>query len=117
MIDHVRPAQLPAWFAAAPEGSQPLVLDVREPWELQTASVRADGFELVAIPMGELPARLAELEPARQAQRPIACLCHHGARSMQVAMFLQNRGFTQIANIAGGIDAWSAERDPGIARY
>ena len=117
MIDHVRPAQLSAWFASAPEGSRPLVLDVREPWELQTASVRADGFELVAIPMGELPARLAELEPARQAQRPIACLCHHGGRSMQVASFLKGRGFAHVANIAGGINAWSAEVDPTVPRY
>ena len=93
MIDHVRPAQLSAWFASAPEGSRPLVLDVREPWELQTASVRADGFELVAIPMGELPARLAELDPAR----PIACLCHHGARSLRVASFLQHHGFEPVS--------------------
>lgn len=113
MIDHVRPAQLSAWFAAAPEGSQPLVLDVREPWELQTASVRADGFELVTIPMGELAARLAELNPAR----PIACLCHHGARSLRVAAFLQHNGFEQLANITGGIDAWSHENDPAVPRY
>ncbi|MNS85265.1 molybdopterin biosynthesis protein MoeB [compost metagenome] len=113
MIDHVRPAQLLAWFAAAPEGSQPLVLDVREPWELQTASVRADGFELVAIPMGELPTRLDELNPAR----PIACLCHHGARSLRVAAFLQHNGFEQLANITGGIDAWSHENDPAVPRY
>lgn len=113
MIDHVRPAQLSAWFAAAPEGSQPLVLDVREPWELQTASVRADGFELVAIPMGELPGRLAELDPTR----PIACLCHHGARSLRVASFLQHNGFEQLANITGGIDAWSHENDPTVPRY
>ncbi|PJI97612.1 rhodanese-related sulfurtransferase [Acidovorax sp. 69] len=113
MIDHVRPAQLSAWFATAPEGSQPLVLDVREPWELQTASVRADGFELVAIPMGDLPTRLAELNPGR----PIACLCHHGARSLRVAAFLQSNGFEQLANITGGIDAWSHENDPGVPRY
>lgn len=113
MIDHVRPAQLLAWFASAPEGSQPLVLDVREPWELQTASVRADGFELVAIPMGELPGRLAELDPTR----PIACLCHHGARSLRVASFLQHNGFEQLANITGGIDAWSHENDPTVPRY
>ena len=113
MIDHVRPAQLSAWFASAPEGSRPVVLDVREPWELQTASVRADGFELVAIPMGELPARLAELDPAR----PIACLCHHGARSLRVAAFLQHHGFEQLANITGGIDAWSHESDPAVPRY
>ena len=117
MIDHVRPAQLSAWFAAAPEGSQPLVLDVREPWELQTASVRAEGFELVAIPMGELPARLAELDAALQAQRPIACLCHHGARSAQVAHFLIQNGFTAVVNVHGGIDAWSQQRDPGVPTY
>lgn len=113
MIDHVRPAQLSAWFAAAPEGSQPLVLDVREPWELQTASVRADSFELVAIPMGELPTRLDELNPAR----PIACLCHHGARSLRVAAFLQHNGYEHLANITGGIDAWSHENDPAVPRY
>ncbi|MFN7153880.1 MAG: rhodanese-like domain-containing protein [Acidovorax sp.] len=113
MIDHVRPAQLSAWFAAAPEGSHPLVLDVREPWELQTASVRADGFELVAIPMGELPTRLDELNPAR----PIACLCHHGARSLRVAVFLQHNGYEHLANITGGIDAWSHENDPAVPRY
>ena len=114
MIDHVRPAQLSAWFASAPAGSQPVVLDVREPWELQTASVRPeDGFELVAIPMGELPARLAELDRTR----PIACLCHHGARSLRVAAFLQQNGFDQLANITGGIDAWSHERDTTVPRY
>lgn len=113
MIDHVRPAQLSAWFAAAPQGGEPLVLDVREPWELQTASVRAEGFELAAIPMGELPARLAELDPAR----PVACLCHHGARSLRVAAFLQHNGFEQVANVTGGIDAWSQERDPAVPRY
>jgi rhodanese-related sulfurtransferase len=113
MIDHVRPAQLSAWFAAAPQGGEPLVLDVREPWELQTASVRAEGFELAAIPMGELPARLAELDPAR----PVACLCHHGARSLRVAAFLRHNGFEQVANVTGGIDAWSQERDPAVPRY
>ena len=113
MIDHVRPAQLSAWFASAPEGSRPLVLDVREPWELQTASVRADGFELVAIPMGELTGRLSELDPTR----PIACLCHHGARSLRVAAFLEHQGFERLANITGGIDVWSHENYPAVPRY
>jgi len=113
MIDHVRPAQLTAWLAAAPEGSRPLVLDVREEWELQTASVSSEGFELVTIPMGQLPERLAELDPTR----PVACLCHHGMRSLRVANFLEHHGFEQIANITGGIDAWSHERDPAVPRY
>jgi rhodanese-related sulfurtransferase len=89
------------------------VLDVREPWERQTASVAPQGFELVAIPMGELPGRLDELDPAR----PIACLCHHGMRSLRVAGFLAQQGFEQVANITGGIDAWSHECDPSVPRY
>ena len=114
MIDQVRPADFDRWIGGRPAGeSPPVVLDVREPWELQAASVKAAGFELVAIPMREIPARLAELDPAR----PVACLCHHGNRSQHVAAFLEQRGFTQVANIAGGIDAWSSERDPGVPRY
>ncbi len=113
MIDHIRPAQLADWIAAAPQGSRPLVLDVRESWELQTASIKPAGFELVTIPMGEIPARLAELDPAR----PVACLCHHGMRSLRVAGFLEHQGYEQVANITGGIDAWSAEVDPAVPRY
>jgi rhodanese-related sulfurtransferase len=112
-IAHVRPAQLTEWLAQASAHGAPLVLDVREPWELQTASVRAEGFELLAVPMGEVPARLQELDPAR----PIACLCHHGARSLRVAAFLAQHGFEQLANVTGGIDAWSHERDPAVPRY
>ena len=89
------------------------MLDVREPHELQMASVKADGFSLLAIPMGVIPPRLTELDPAQ----PVACLCHHGGRSMQVANFLASRGFAHVANIAGGINAWSAEVDPTVPRY
>lgn len=113
MIDQVRPSQLSPWFASVAEHGTPLVLDVREPHELAVSSVQADGFELLAIPMGTVPQRLSELDPSR----PVACLCHHGARSMQVAMFLHSHGFTHVANIAGGIDAWSAERDARVPRY
>lgn len=111
MIAQVRPSRLNDWLQA--QGGTPLVLDVREPWELGTASVRPDGFELLAIPMNEIPARLAEVPQ----DRPVACLCHHGARSQRVAMFLDQQGYGKVANIAGGIDAWSQERDPGVPRY
>jgi rhodanese-related sulfurtransferase len=113
MISQIRPSELPQWLRNASEHGTPVVLDVREPHELQIASVTANGFELVAIPMGVIPPRLSELNPAQ----PIACLCHHGGRSMQVAAFLEARGFSHVANIAGGIHAWSAEVDPSIARY
>lgn len=113
MIEQVRPAQLDDWLRRH-AGESPVVLDVREPVELRTAAVQPQpGFELVAIPMGEIPARLGELDPGR----PVACLCHHGARSQRVAMFLAQQGFADVANVAGGIDAWSLERDAGVPRY
>jgi rhodanese-related sulfurtransferase len=111
MIAQVRPSEFDQWLQAQP--GQPLVLDVREPWELQTASVSAAGFELLAIPMNTIPGRLAEVPQ----DRPIACLCHHGGRSQRVAMFLEQQGYTNVANIAGGIEAWARERDPGVPRY
>ncbi len=110
----ITPAQLDDWIAAQGPDATPLVLDVREPWELQTAAVAsAPGYELLPMPMRSVPARLAELD----ADRPIACLCHHGGRSAQVTQFLLNQGFTRVVNIQGGIDLWSRERDPAVPRY
>ena len=113
MISQIRPSQLASWLETARTHGAPAVLDVREPSELRVASIKADGFELLTIPMGVLLARLNELDP----QQPIACLCHHGARSMQVASFLKAQGFAHVANIAGGINAWSIEIDPTVPRY
>ena len=112
MIDQVRPADLAAWFAQDASAA-PVLLDVREAWEVQTASVVPQGFTLVAIPMNEIPGRLAEFDAGQR----IACLCHHGARSQRVAAFLTQNGFADVANVAGGIDAWSATREPAVPRY
>jgi rhodanese-related sulfurtransferase len=109
-------AQLAAWQA---EGLRPVVLDVREPWEVALAALRpgtGEGevdAECLHIPMQQLPQRLAELDPAR----PHAVLCHHGMRSLQVALFLSDRGMPRVCNIAGGIDAWSRRVDPRVACY
>ena len=122
MIVHVRPAQLQAWFTqlaagsdAAPGTAQPtpLVLDVREPWELQTASIKAQGFETLAVPMRSIPEQVAQWDR----KRPVACLCHHGMRSQQVAAFLAHHGFEYVANITGGINAWSQELDTSVPQY
>ena len=116
MIHSIRPAQLNEWLGScqAPGATElPVVLDVREPWEVQTASVKPDGFELVLMPMSSIPARFQELSR----QRPIACLCHHGGRSAQVTYFLKNQGYHDVVNIHGGINAWSTERDPSVPRY
>jgi rhodanese-related sulfurtransferase len=115
LIDQVRPADLPAWIQAqsAAAGSPAVVLAVREAWEVSAASVGARDFSLVHIPMNQIPARSFELDR----QQPVAVLCHHGGRSQRVAMFLEQQGFARVANVAGGIDAWSREVDPAVPRY
>ena len=121
MTPQLDPADFADWrdraTAALAPGVLPVVLDVREPWELQTASVRPEGFTLVALPMREVPARLAELQETLGLAHPIACLCHHGMRSLQVANYLAQSGFAEVVNLQGGIDAWSQRRDPSVARY
>lgn len=113
MIDQVQPAQLQDWIASQAPNGAARVLDVREAWEVQTACVTAQGFELVKIPMHTLPPRIAELDR----DQPIAVLCHHGGRSMQVAAFLVQQGFQHVANIAGGIHAWSSQVDASVPTY
>ena len=113
-IDHVHPAQLSDWLVAnLTEEITPVVLDVREPWEIHSANVKPANGNLVAIPMMQLQARLAELKR----DVPIAVLCHHGVRSLQVARFLAFNGFKTVANISGGIDAWSVDFDANVVRY
>jgi len=85
-------------------------IDVREPWEFATAHIEGS----VAMPMGDVPARAhQELDPDER----IVILCHHGARSLNTAVWLRNQGFEQAQSLRGGIDAWSAEVDPSVARY
>lgn len=95
------------------QSARPLLLDVREPWEAQTASIRIDGIEARLIPMGQIAERFDELDP----QQPVVVYCHHGMRSLQVVAFLSRQGFDSVYNLAGGIDAWSLEVDPSVPRY
>jgi rhodanese-related sulfurtransferase len=88
----------------------PLLLDVREPWEYQTAHIEPSTL----IPMNEIPGR-AHQELDEEA--PILVLCHHGARSLSVAAWLRQQGFDKAQSVSGGIDAWSALIDPTIPRY
>lgn len=101
------------WAGEATGGMAPLLLDVREPWEVQRAAIELDGATTLNLPMGQIPQRLAELDPAQ----PILCICHHGVRSAQVVAFLERAGFESVYNLAGGIDAWSTKVDPAVPRY
>ena len=87
----------------------PVVLDVRTAPERAIARLPGDLW----IPMQEIAARVEELDPARD----VVVYCHVGARSARVAQFLRARGFARVANLVGGIDAWSAEVDPTVPRY
>ena len=84
------------------------ILDVREPWEYDLARIPG----AVLIPLGELTDRAKELDPAR----PLAAYCHHGMRSLQALQFLQGLGFTDLAHLSGGIEAYS-RLDPSVPRY
>ena len=100
--------ELARWLAEA-GNHPPVVLDVREPWEVELASLPGS----VTIPMGRLVAEVSRLDP----DRSTVCLCHHGARSMQVAMFLERQGFSDVVNLTGGIHAWSETVDPAVKTY
>lgn len=105
-MKHMQPAELKALLAA---GTPPVMLDVREGWEHQTARIENSQW----IPMGEIAARFGELD--REAE--IVVICHHGGRSMQVAMFLERQGFSRIFNLTGGVDAWARTVDPTVPLY
>ena len=90
--------------------NSPLLLDVREPWEYETASLPNS----LLMPMGEVASRAhSELDP----DAPIVVMCHHGACSLNVALWLRDQGFTHAQSLSGGIDAWSRSIDPEIPRY
>ena len=92
------------------QGKAPVVVDVREPWEIATAALPGT----LNIPMGEVPARAhQELDP----DAPLIVLCHHGARSLSVTNWLRQQGFDQVQSLAGGIDQWSREIDGSVPLY
>jgi len=90
-------------------GDQPLVLDVREDWELQLARIP----DVVHVPMNQLPGRLQEF--SRDTETIV--MCHAGGRSMRVAQYLAQQGFTNVANLSGGISAWSGSVDATVPHY
>ena len=104
----ISPAQLAQRLNDAQQPA-PLLLDVREPWELEICLIEGS----VAMPMGSVPARFPELDRDRE---PVV-ICHHGGRSAQVCMFLERQGFSSVINLAGGVAGWAAQVDPRMAQY
>ena len=107
-MQNLSAAELAAWLADASR-EKPILLDVREPWEFQTCRIE----ESRNVPMRELPASLGKLDGAGE----IVVICHHGARSLRVALFLKSRGHGRVYNLAGGVDAWARNVDPAMPVY
>jgi rhodanese-related sulfurtransferase len=101
----MNPPQLAAYLADA----EPLLLDVREPWEFEICHIEGS----INLPMSQLPRQLDRLDDAGE----IVLICHHGIRSLQVAGYLQQRHDGELINLDGGVDAWAREVDPGMAVY
>ena len=94
-------------------GPAPLLLDVREPWEVALGRIEVPGIQTLAVPMGQVPGAIELLRGAPS----IVCYCHHGVRSLQVVAFLLREGLHAVYNLEGGIDAWSDLVDPQVPRY
>jgi rhodanese-related sulfurtransferase len=107
-MQHMTAPELAALLADA-SGPAPILLDVREPWEYQTCRIEG----AVLMPMNTVPAHLEQIDR----DTPVVCICHHGARSLRVAQFLENNGFAEVINLTGGVHAWAQQVDPSMPTY
>lgn len=107
-MTQITPQSLQQWLADEGRKS-PVLLDVREPWEYQTCRIEGS----VLAPMNTIPVRAHELDPDAET----VVICHHGARSYQVGMFLERNGFCHLYNLQGGVNAWADQVEPTMPRY
>lgn len=107
-MKQITPAELADWLGEKTRPT-PILLDVREPWEYEKARIAGSQH----VPMGQIPVRKDEIDSAAD----IVVICHHGGRSMQVAMFLEKNGFAKVHNLAGGVDCWARTVDPSMPVY
>ena len=100
--------QLSTWLTDSTR-VRPVLLDVREDWEFQICRLPESNH----VPMSQIPAKAGTLDP----HADTVVICHHGARSMQVAMYLERSGFSKLFNLSGGVDAWSRDIEPAMPTY
>lgn len=91
------------------EGEPVTVLDVREPWEVEVCRIPGS----LAVALDTLPERVGDLPR----EGMLVLVCHHGMRSLRAAAWLRAHGFGNAVNLAGGIDAWAREVEPGMRTY
>jgi rhodanese-related sulfurtransferase len=113
-IESITARQLQERFT---RGDRLTLLDVREPWERDRASIAPPtGVTDVHVPMGYVSSRLDDIRDS-SVRRLLVVYCHHGVRSRMVAEWLAGQGVQEAANLEGGIEAWSIEVDPSVKRY
>jgi rhodanese-related sulfurtransferase len=105
-MKQITPEELKSYMDA---GNTPDLLDVRETWEYEICHID----DSINISMSEVPTRISEINP----EQDIVVICHHGVRSMQVASYLKAQGYTNVSNLAGGIDAWARTVEPVMTQY
>ncbi|WP_342118007.1 rhodanese-like domain-containing protein [Pseudoduganella sp. OTU4001] len=107
-MQHITAPELADWLNDESRG-KPFLLDVRENWEFETCHIAGSTL----MPMQTIPARIDDLDEDAQ----IVCICHHGARSLNVAAFLEHHGFSKVSNLTGGIHAWAVQVDSSMPKY
>ena len=107
-MQHMTAPELAARLADESQ-ARPLLLDVREGWEFETCHIAGSTL----IPMHLIPIRAGEIDDGQE----IVCICHHGARSLQVAAFLERHGFAKVTNLTGGVHAWALQVDESMPKY
>ena len=110
-MQQISAPQLKSWLDECVAGTRvkPHLLDVREPWEFEVCHIA----EARLMPMRSVPARLTEID--RDAETVV--ICHHGARSYQVGLFLEQQGFSKVLNLYGGVAAWAQQVDTAMPTY
>lgn len=101
--------ELKSWLEDTNNKILPIVLDVRDPLEHNIANLKFAKL----VPMNEIPSEVKYLDK----NQPYICMCHHGLRSMKVALFLKENGFKKVFNLLGGIESWSNLIDDTIPTY
>jgi len=107
-IQQIQPQQLREWLDDVSRVA-PVLLDVREGWEVQICHIE----NALCVPMNSIADHCSTLDSDAET----VVICHHGGRSMQVALFLERQGFNKLHNLAGGVDTWARQVDPAMAVY
>lgn len=107
-MQQISASQLDEWLKDEMR-DKPFLLDVREPWEFEICHIRGSSL----MPMSSVPERIRELD--RSAETVV--ICHHGVRSYEVAMFLEQQGFAKVINLRGGVEAWAQQADLIMPTY